>query len=89
MKIHKTATYILIITGALHGLLSFQSLNIASPAVYIFGFISLLCIIGSMIVFYKKKQLGSKWVLCHRLLCVFALLTVILHIYLFINGMIG
>lgn len=88
MKIHKKTTYVLLITGALHGLLSFQSFTIAGPLVYIFGLLSLLCIIGSIVVYYKKKQLGTKWIICHGLLWLVAFLAAIFHIYLFINRLV-
>lgn len=89
MKIHKGATYVLIVTGIIHGILSFRALAVASWLVYLCGILGLLCIIGAVVTYYKKKDLKQKWVLWHGLLCLGALITLILHVYIFISGMIN
>lgn len=81
LKIHKQATYALLITSILHGILSFRAFPYIHIAVYIFGILSILFAIASMITFFKRKRLGSKWVLYHGILGIATILAVILHLY--------
>ena len=68
MKIHTKIIYILIMTGILHGILSFRAITIANPAVYIIGFICLFSIIGAVITWFKRKSLKGKWILSPNIL---------------------
>lgn len=87
IRIHKKITYVLVITGSAHGILSLRFLSLMSPTVYLSGLLCLLCILGSVVVFHKRKSFKDKWLLCHSLLGCSAVLILILHVYLFVNNM--
>ncbi len=79
MKIHKPATYVLLITGIIHMITSFVYLNNLGILPYILGFICLLSIIGAAISFIKRKDIGKKWLFWHRICSIIALITLFIH----------
>jgi len=56
MKIHKPATYVLLITGISHIFTSFVYLDRLGILPYILGFICSLSIIGAAISFIKRHR---------------------------------
>lgn len=75
MKIHKTVSYCLVVSGIAHGILSAWGYPEAIMKSYITGILCMLTIIGSIFSFQYQKKLGSHWLLWHR---VFALASIIL-----------
>jgi len=82
MKIHKPLAKILIVSGTIHGILTFSNFTQFGIRPYIMGTICLLSCIASMASFYMKKRLKSikKWVLYHRFFAVMSIVAFISHI---------
>lgn len=79
MKIHKSATYVLLVTGIIHMCTSFVYLNRLGIFPYLLGFICLFSIIGAALTFIKRKEIGKKWLFWHRIFSLIALVTLFIH----------
>lgn len=79
MKVHRPAGYVLVVTGVIHMVLSVSQVSTTATLAYIVGFISLIAIIAAILAFYKKNQVGGRWIVWHRIFTVVALIAVFLH----------
>ena len=79
MKIHKPATYVVVIAGVIHMCTSFSSFETLGIMPYLLGFVCLLSIIGAVLSFVKRKDIGKRWVVWHRACSLLALVTLFLH----------
>ena len=78
MKIHKPASYGLILAGVVHMFTSFYDFSRAGILPYVAGLISLLAMIGAVYVF-KRRKTCAKWLLYHRILTVIAVTAFLIH----------
>lgn len=78
MKIHKPASWGLIVAGLVHMFASFRCLSEVGIVPYIVGGISILSIIGAIYTFRLRKT-DKKWLFYHRVLALAALVTCGLH----------
>ncbi len=82
MKIHKPATFILLVTGIIHMFTSFVYFDRLGILPYILGFLCLISIIGAALTFIKRKNIGKRWLFWHRICSIIALVTLFIHPFL-------
>ncbi len=80
LKIHKPATYILVVASIIHMFTSFVYFDELGVMPYLIGFISFLSIIGAAYTFIKRKKFGKEWLFYHRVLSVVSVITLVAHI---------
>lgn len=79
MKIHKPASYVLVVAGLIHMVCSFHVIGTTPIFGYVLGFISMFAIIALIATWMLRRKLGKHWLVWHRILTVIAISTVILH----------
>lgn len=82
MKMHKTVVKVLILLGALHGILTFSNFEQFGLAPYVLGIMCLLSCIGAFASFHMKKRFKSikSWIIYHRFFAASAVIAFISHI---------
>lgn len=78
MKIHKPASYGLIVVGLVHTVASFRCFSELGFLPYIVGGTSILSMIGAIYTFRLRKT-DKKWLHYHRVLALVAIITCGLH----------
>lgn len=78
MKVHRPVSYVLVLTGLIHGVASFREFDTTPIMAYILGGICLLAI-AAAIATYVLRKLGGQWLFLHRISTAIALITLLVH----------
>lgn len=79
-KWHKPVVFVVIIGGIVHMFTSFVFMNVADVFPYIFGSMSILSIGATALTFYKKKSLGLRWIVWHRIFAMITIIVIVVHL---------
>lgn len=84
MKVHKSASVVLIVFGLIHAVLSIYSIPDLTILPWLLGLVCLISCIGAVASFVLKKKLASpkRWLTIHRISTVVALITLFAHMVL-------
>jgi len=84
MKYHKPLFYSLLITGMIHGILTFSRLDYFGITPYILGTVCFLSCVGAALSFYyrRKMKTSKNWIIYHRLFAISAVVSFAIHIAL-------
>lgn len=79
-KIHGKLWYILIVAVVIHMVLALFIFDSRPLYIYILGALATVCIVLAAASYIFRKQLGKKWITCHRVIAVVLCLVVVVHI---------